>query len=244
MNNQYDRLKIMLEDKLEPLQDHCILVVGIGGVGSFAVESLARCGFKRMVIVDNDVVDITNLNRQLIALHSTLNQPKVEVMKQRIFDINPLCEIKEFPLFLDVGNIDLVFSEKIDFVIDACDTIATKLLVIEHCLNNDIAFISSMGAANKVDATKVEVVDLTKTYNDPLAKIIRGKVKQLKLKGKIPVVFSSELPNKPTPIVDLNVTSRKELPLLGSNAFVPSTFGLVAANYCFNYLVNKLSNIN
>ncbi|MDH6603216.1 tRNA A37 threonylcarbamoyladenosine dehydratase [Bacilli bacterium PM5-9] len=240
MKEQFNRLEILVKDQLEDIQNSSVLIVGIGGVGSYAAESIARCGIKKIIIVDKDIVDITNLNRQLIALHSTINQNKVDVMKKRINDINPLCEVVALNLFFNEDTLDDVFSCEIDFVIDACDTIESKFLIIKYCLDNKIPFISSMGAANKFDATKVEIIDLMKTYNDPVAKVLRNKVKKARLKGKIPVVFSNEVPFKPKcPIVEDDNISRKELPLLGSNSFVPSTFGLVCSNYCFNYLKDK-----
>ena len=240
MNKQFDRLKIMIEDNLIPLQNNCIAIIGLGGVGSFSAETIARCGFKKIIIVDKDTIDITNLNRQLVALHSTIGKKKVDVMEERILDINPDCKVITMPVFLNEDNLSEVFSYEPDFVIDACDTIETKLLLIKYCLRNKIKFISSMGAANKSEATKVEVVDLMKTYNDPVAKVLRNKVKQARIKGKIPVAFSSEVPKKPKVEIIGEVKSRKELPLLGSNAFVPSTFGIVCANYAYQILLTDI----
>lgn len=241
MNNQYNRLEIMLKDDLERLQNNTVAVIGIGGVGGAAIEALARCGIRKLIIVDKDVVDITNINRQIIATHSTIGRLKTEVMKERILDINPLCEVIDINIFCDQSTFLDIIDHKPDFVIDACDTISAKYSIIETCLKQGIPFVSSMGAANKEDATKVEIIDLMKTTNDPVAKALRSKLRKEKVYGKIPVVFSAELPKKPKIFTNnVDVVSRKELPLLGSNSFVPPTFGIIAANYCFNrLLVNK-----
>lgn len=237
MEKQYNRLEIMLKDDLKKLQNNCVCVIGIGGVGSFAIETLARCGIKKLIIVDKDIVDETNINRQLIALHSTIGQAKAKIMKERILDINPHCDVVAIEDFLNKDNISIIIAGA-DFVIDACDTIETKFTIIEYCLNNNIRFVCSLGAANKMDNTKVEISELFKTFNDPIAKVLRNRVKKEKLTGKIPVIFSSETPLKPqVNIAEYEYERRKDLPLLGSNAFVPSTFGITCANYCFRKLI-------
>ncbi|MDR3215027.1 MAG: GNAT family N-acetyltransferase [Bacilli bacterium] len=246
MNNQFQRLSIMYQDDLIKIQNNCVVIVGIGGVGSYAAETLARCGINKLVIIDKDVVDETNINRQLIALHSTINQAKVDVMAKRIYDINPDCQVIKMKLFLNEETFSLVLKEHPDFIIDACDTIETKFLIINKCLENNIPFICSMGAANKIRADLVTLSTLSKTYNDPIAKVLRNKVKKAHINQNIPVVFSAELPFKPqlNSNEQLELTKgkrRKELPLLSSNAFVPSTFGIVAANYCFNYLSTNIN---
>lgn len=240
MSDQYNRLRIMVQDDLDNLQNKTVAVIGIGGVGSFAIETLARCGIKKLVIVDKDDVDITNLNRQLIALHSTVGKSKAQLMKKRVADINPDCEVVALQMFFNEENQEEVFEHEPDFVIDACDTISAKFLIITECLKRKIKFISSMGAANKFDATRVNVVEIKKTYNDPIARVLRNKLKKEKIKGRVMVAFSSELPSKPQYDGDTNVEgSRKALPLLGSNAFVPSTIGIICANYCFKILIKK-----
>lgn len=241
MIEQYNRLEIMLKEKLIPLQNHCIAIIGIGGVGGAAIEALARCGFKKIVIVDKDTVDITNINRQIIATHSTIGQAKTKVMKERILDINPDCNVIALEMFCDATTIELIFDEKPDFVIDACDTITTKYEIITNCLRYKIPFVCSMGAANKEDATQVCITDIMKTTNDPVAKALRSKLRKEKIYGKVPVVFSAELPKKPKIENNIEPTnSRKELPLLGSNSFVPNTFGIICANYCYRMLLANI----
>ena len=239
MNNAFQRLGLLIGCKdLEKLRHKKVAIIGIGGVGSFTCEALARCGIENLSLYDKDCVDETNINRQLIALQSTLGKLKVDVMEARINDINPLAKVKTYPFFIMEDNIE-EYIKDYDFVIDSCDTITAKYAIIKHCLEHDIPFVSSMGAANKFDNTLVEVIDLMDTYNDPLAKILRIRARKERLKGKIPVVFSSELPCKPH--VDQEevdkVKNRKKLPLLGSTAFVPPTFGLTCASYCFQRLL-------
>ncbi|MEG0283832.1 MAG: tRNA threonylcarbamoyladenosine dehydratase [Erysipelotrichales bacterium] len=237
--NQFNRLEIILKDKLEVLQDNCVAIIGCGGVGSYAIEALARSGIKKLVIVDKDVIDITNLNRQLMALHSNIGQSKVDVLKSRILDINPNANVVALKMLYDEESAHKVYKEKPDFVIDACDTISAKLHIIKYCYEKRIPFVSSMGAANKWNASNVEVVDISKTYNDPIAKVIRTTLKKKGITKKVPVVFSDEIPFKPEIDNKEYSNTRKELPLLGSTAFVPSTFGLVAANYCCDILLKK-----
>lgn len=241
MNNDYQRLGLLIgPEQLENIRHKKVAIIGIGGVGTFTCESLARCGIENLHLYDRDCVDQTNINRQLIALHSTIGKLKVEVMKERIEDINPLAKVTIYPFFIMEDNIE-EYIKDYDFVIDSCDTITSKYAIIKHCLINKIPFVSSMGAANKFDNTLVEVSDLMDTYNDPLAKVLRINARKDKLRGKIPVVFSPELPCKPH--VDQEevdkVKNRKTLPLLGSTPFVPPTFGLTCASYCFQRLLEQ-----
>ncbi len=233
----FDRLRLNIgQEALENLYTKTVLIVGIGGVGSYACEAIARCGIGKIIIVDKDIVDITNINRQLIALHSTVGKSKVEIMKERIVDINPKCEVVAVHKFFDNEMLDIFQSNQIDFVIDACDTISAKYTIIEYCLNNNINFISSMGAANKVDPTKFKICLLDKTSYDPLARVLRRKVKYNGLKGKIPVVFSTEEQKKSINEVRLGKT-RKEVHPPSSNAFTPSVCGLICASFVINSIV-------
>lgn len=231
MINQFQRLELLIGDGIKTLQNSKVMIVGIGGVGSFTAEAIARSGIGTIYLVDKDVVDVSNLNRQLLALNSTIGKAKVEVMKDRIKDINPDAVVIPMYICLDKDNVNGILNKNLDFVIDACDTVEAKVAIIKYCLENNIEFISSMGAANRFDNTKVELTYLDKTYNDPLAKVMRSNIRKLRLRGKIPVVFSTELPYTPE-------RSEKGCFQLGSNAFVPSTFGLTCANYCFRKLLN------
>jgi len=210
-----ERLEWLLENDIKKITNQTVLIIGLGGVGCYTVETLARSGVKNLILVDNDTVDISNLNRQLIALHSTIGRPKTEVWKDRIFDINPNCNITIITEFITEENLSTLFKEPIDYVVDACDTIETKVAIIKYCLNHHISFISSMGMANRIDASKVKVSVLSKTFADPLSKKLRLAFRDEK--RRIPVVFSEEVPKKQTK--------------LGSIAHVPAQAGLLITNF-------------
>lgn len=216
--NAFSRLELLLgEKKISSLTEKTVLILGVGGVGGYVAEALARSGIGRIILVDADCVDITNINRQLIALHSTIGKKKVELWKQRIYDINPNCEVFTIDSFITAENLELLFCHSIDFFVDACDTVETKKCVMKKCLELTIPFLSCMGTAKKMDPSKLEIVDIRNTYNDPLARIMRKFVRDEKLQGKILVLFSEELP--------------MEGEGLGSTAFVPSSAGLLIASY-------------
>ena len=179
---EWNRLELMLKEKLELVQNKTILVIGLGGVGGYTVESLARLGIKNLIIVDGDVVDITNINRQIIALHSTVGKSKVEVFKERIYDINPKCEVVDIYKFITPVEVNSLITNEIDYVVDACDTVEVKKEIIRVCNEKDISFISCMGTGNKMDPSKLEIIDIRKTEYDPLAKVIRKMVRDENIK--------------------------------------------------------------
>lgn len=215
-----ERLNWLLGDKLDSVINKTVLIIGLGGVGSYALETLVRTGIKNLIIVDSDIVDISNLNRQLMSLTNNVGLNKVDVWSDRIKLINPDCNVIKINEFITKDNLNLLFEHKVDYVIDACDTVETKLCIIKYCLENKIKFISSLGMANRLDATKVKLTILDKTINDPLAKKLRLLVRKENIKGKIPVTYSDELPIK----------NGK----LGSIAHVVATSGLLCTNYVIN----------
>lgn len=224
--NEFERLITLIgEESFQKLQTKKILVVGLGGVGSYVVESLVRSGILNLTIVDSDVVDITNINRQLIALHSTIGKKKVEVVSSRIKDINPTCQVKKYALFLNRENQNQVLSKEFDYIIDCCDSMDTKKLLIDFSIRWNIPHLSSMGTANKMDPSQLEIIDIRKTTSDPVARILRKYVKEKKISKKIMVVSSKEIPKK-------NGT------LLASNAFVPSTAGLLISSYVIRKIID------
>ena len=227
----FERFKKIIDvNSFEQIQNNTIMVIGIGGVGGYSVEALVRSGIKNIIIIDPDTVDITNKNRQIIALDSTLNKKKVVAMKERILDINHECNVVDLDIFLDKTNTDDIISKyKPDYVIDACDTITTKKEIITTCLKRNINFISCMGTGNKLDPTKLKISDIRKTNYDPLAKIIRKWVKDEKIKEKIAVLWSDEKP--------INPNDRTP----GSSSFVPSIAGSTIASYIINQII-KTSN--
>lgn len=221
---EYKRTRLLLKDKLDIIQNKTILIIGLGGVGSYVLESLARMGIKNFILVDSDIIDITNINRQIYALHSTIGLPKVEVAKKRVLDINPNCNIKVYYKLLDEENTKDLFIDDIDYVVDACDTIKVKKELIRYCTKNNIKIITCCGTGNKLDPTKLSIMDIRKTSYDPIAKILRKMVRDEHINIKIPVICSSEEPIK----CDTNQ--------IGSVSFVPSTAGLL----CTSYIVHDI----
>lgn len=226
---QYDRLKLLIGDKFEKLRNKTVLIVGVGGVGGYALESIVRSGVNNIIIVDNDRVDITNLNRQIISLHSNIGELKVEVCKKRVLDINPDCNIKVYDTYLNKENTIELFENKIDYVIDACDTTEVKMELIRICHSKNIKLISSMGTGRKMNPSLLEITDITKTCYDPLAKKIRKMVKDERIKGKVMVVSSKEKPME------------SDSKIIGSNSFVPATAGLLCASYVINDIVGDVN---
>ncbi|KAF6510151.1 CsdL protein of the HesA/MoeB/ThiF family part of the CsdA-E-L sulfur transfer pathway [Geobacillus stearothermophilus] len=246
MLHQFSRNELAIgPEGLERLKNATVAVLGVGGVGSFAVEALARSGVGRLVLVDRDNVDITNINRQIHALLSTIGRPKVELMKERIADINPACEVIALQMFYTEETYVQFFAYDLDFVIDASDTIVYKVHLMKQCLKRGIPIISSMGAANKMDPTRFRIVDISKTHTDPIAKVIRAKLRKEGIRRGIPVVFSDEKPVKIREDVrqvvgnDASPIRKAKMPP-SSNAFVPSVAGLIMASYVINELLKDI----
>ena len=225
---RFDRLvKMIGEDSLQSIQSKTVLVLGCGGVGGYVVEGLVRSGIGSIIIVDFDVIDETNINRQIIALTSNIGRKKVDVLEERVHDIHPDCKVIKYDDFILDENIDILFQNKIDYLVDACDTMSTKKKVILECLNRKIPFISSMGTGNKLDPTCLQIIDIRKTVNDPLARILRKFIKDQKINDKVMVLSSIELP----------VKTGDRIP--GSSAFVPSSAGLLIASYIIREFIKK-----
>jgi tRNA A37 threonylcarbamoyladenosine dehydratase len=227
------------------IKNSTVAVLGVGGVGSFAAEALARSGVGKLVLVDKDDVDITNINRQLPALLSTVGQSKADLMKERIKDINPECEVIALKMFYTEETYEEFFSHQLDYVVDASDTISYKIHLIKECLNRNINIISSMGAANKMDPTRLKIADIFKTHTDPIAKVIRTRLRKDGIRKGIPVVFSDESPivirediRKVVGNDDAEIRKAKMPP--SSNAFVPSTAGLFMASYVIRDIVKDI----
>lgn len=224
----FDRLELLIgKDNLEKIKSTKVLIVGVGGVGGSCAISLVRSGIKDIVIIDFDKVDITNLNRQVVAYHSTIGKKKVDVLENIIKDINPECNVSKYDIYLDKDNIKEIFDiEKPSFIIDCCDSKETKKSIILESLDRNINFISSMGTGNKLDPSMLEITDIRKTNNDPLARIFRKWVKDLKINKKIPVLCSKEVP-----VHTGNVVS--------SSSFVPNSAGLLISSYVIRKIINK-----
>ncbi len=246
MLHQFSRNELAVGKRgVDILKNSTVAVLGVGGVGSFSVEALARSGVGRLILVDKDNVDITNINRQLPALLSTIGQSKVDVMKERITDINPDCEVIALKMFYTEETYEEFFSYDLDFVVDASDTIMYKIHLMKECLQRNIPIISSMGAANKMDPTRFMIADISKTHTDPIAKVIRTKLRKEGIRKGIPVVFSDESPivireDVRKEITDENAKIRKAKMPPSSNAFVPSACGLIMASYVVRELLKDI----
>lgn len=215
---------IISKENTKLLNTKTILLCGVGGVGSYALEALIRMGVGHIILVDNDKVNITNINRQLIALHSTVGRLKVEVAKERCLDIFPNAIIDTYPIFINKENIDSLFNTKIDYIIDAIDTVSAKLLLIEKANELNIPIISSMGTGNKLDPSKLEITDIQKTEYCPLAKTMRYELRKRNIKH-LKVLASKEPPINIEKVLDENNKA-----IIGSVSFVPSVAGLMIAS--------------
>ena len=226
------------EENVELLTKKRVAIFGVGGVGSYACEALARSGIGSLVLIDHDVVDVTNINRQIPALHSTVGLKKADVMKQRIADINPECDVAVFDCFMNKDNIDEIMQGQVDFIVDAIDTVTSKLDLYEYAQEKQIPIISSLGMANRLDPTKVIVTRLDKTENDPLAKSVRAQARRRNLSLKVPVVFSTETPITQNKVINEDGQTKKEKYPVSSSPFVPSSAGLACASYVIRTLIN------
>lgn len=215
----YDRTEILIgKENIEKLTNSHIAVFGVGGVGSYAVEAIVRAGIGEITIIDADNVDETNINRQLLATTEVVGHAKVDVLEKRILSINPNIKIHKICDFYKSENREKFFEREYDYIVDAIDSISSKIDLIKYCYDNNIKIISSMGTANKLEPLKLKVADINKTSVCPLAKIIRKKAKELGIE-KLKVVYSEELPLK-----------NENTAALGSISFVPSVAGLIIAS--------------
>lgn len=224
------------EEGLTNLKNANILVVGLGGVGSFAAEFLARAGVGSMTIVDGDTVDITNINRQLPALHSTVGLPKVHVVGDRLMDINPELKLIRVQEFLSPERAFEIVSEEFNYVLDCIDSVTPKLNLIIAAKRKRVKIISSMGAGGKMEASKVKVADITNTVNCMFAKTIRRRLKEHKI-DKLKVVFSSEIQDETS--LKMTDGSNYKKSFYGTNSYMPGLFGLYAAETVIRYLLKK-----
>ena len=244
------RTRLLLgESAIRTLKNAHVAIFGIGGVGGYTTEALARSGIGELTIVDNDRVCPSNINRQIYALHSTIGQYKVDVAEQRIRDINPECVVHKHRMFYIPDNADQIDLTLFDYVVDCIDTITAKIELIRRCHALNIPLLCAMGAANKMNPTAFRVADITKTTMDPIAKVIRKKMRLLHIPHQ-KVVFSEEVPLKPIKNTDeiddfcsskeeesRRATRRRSIP--ASNAFVPATAGLVVAGEVIKDLLTQ-----
>ncbi len=234
MADQYDRTRLLVgDDGMARLQQAHVLIAGVGGVGSFTAEALARSGVGTLTLLDNDTVDITNLNRQIHAIQQTVGHSKVQVMAERIAAIDPAITVYPIDAFLLDDNIEAVLGDsRYDYIIDAVDTVTAKLALILYARAREIPVISSMGTANKLDATKFEVVDISKTHTCPLARVMRKALRDRGIASGVDVLYSTAQPvYRPT-------AEEGKKPVPGSISYVPSVAGLLLAGYVIQQLLN------
>lgn len=235
-NDWTQRTRLLLGDeKMERLQQAHVLMVGLGGVGAYAAEMIARAGVGRMTLVDGDTVQPSNLNRQLPALCSTLQQPKAQLVADRLRDINPSLQLTVLPLFLTAEQIpSLLDDAHYDFVVDAIDTLAPKCSLIAEALQRRIPIVSSMGAGAKSDVTQVRFADLWDTYHCALSKAVRSRLKRMGIRRKLPVVFSTEQADPRAVILTQGEQNKKST--CGTVSYMPATFGCYLAGYVLKHL--------
>jgi len=239
MKHWLQRTQLLIgEEKIKELSERNVLVLGLGGVGSFAAEFLARSGVGKMTIVDGDVVDITNINRQLVALHSTVGKSKAEIMSQRIRDINPEIQLTVNTNFITPEMVETLIHKEFDYVLECIDSITPKIRVIQHCRRNKIHLISSMGAGGRTDASKICVSDIHHTKQCPLAQTVKKRLKKLGIHDGVKVVYSSEAVDKKT--MQLTDGTHFKKSYYGTSAFIPAAFGLHMASFVVRKLIGKI----
>ena len=236
--NQFSRTELLIgKQGLEKLHNAKIAIFGIGGVGSFVVEGLVRAGVQNFVLVDNDKISLTNLNRQLIATQKTIGKDKVEVAKERILDINPKAKVEVFKEFFLPNSNTNIITKELTYVVDCIDTVTAKIEIVMQCKNLKIPIISAMGTGNKLNPLKLEVTDIYKTNVCPLAKVMRKKLRKRNI-NELKVVYSTEEPIKLKlqNYEEKNVTKRQ---VPGSISFVPSVAGLIIAGEVVKEIIEK-----
>lgn len=223
----YDRIERLIGiDNLDKIRSKMVVVVGLGGVGGFVVESLIRSGIEKIIIVDYDTIDITNLNRQIVTNRNNISKLKVDEVEKRILSINPDCLVVKLNMKLDLDNVSSLFEYQFDFLVDCCDTVVIKQELIRLCLERSIMFISCMGTGNRLNPSLLEIADIRKTSYDPIAKRIRKYLKDNNIRGAVPVVYSKE-------------QNEKFTGLIPSMIFVPATAGILCANYIINEIIKS-----
>lgn len=235
--DQFSRTERLIgKENQEKLKKAAVAVFGVGGVGGYAAEALARSGIGRLALIDADVVCPSNINRQIVAAHSTVGRPKVEVMRERVLDINPQAEIEIFACFYDADTAGRIDLSGFHYIVDAIDTVSSKLLLAERAIAAGVPIISCMGAGNKLDPTRFEVADIFKTSVCPLARVMR---KELRKRGidHLKVVYSKEEAFTPIIMEDEHADGR---PVPGSIAFVPAVAGMILAGEVVRDLIARM----
>ena len=237
--NKFSRTEMLIgKESVEKLKKSKVAIFGIGGVGSYVVEGLARSGVGEFILVDKDVVSETNINRQIIATTKTVGKDKVEIAKERILEINPNAKVEVFKEFYSKENSNKILDESVNYIVDAIDTVTAKLALIEESKKLNVPIISCMGTGNKLDPTKFEITDINKTSICPLAKVMRKELKNRNIKN-VKVLYSKEEPIKAKEEINecKGETKDRIIPAIGSISFVPSIAGLMIAGEVIKDLI-------
>ena len=235
MENWKERTSLLVgEQTLRRFAEASVAVIGVGGVGGYAAEMIVRAGVGHIIILDSDEVNASNKNRQLLALDSTIGRPKCDVLSERLLDINPELDIKIIKDYLE-DPATLLAGLRIDFLVDAIDTLSPKLSLIKYCVDNRIPLVSSMGAGAKFDVTKIRIADISKSFNCPLAYIVRKRIRHMGISRGFKVVFSEELPDENAIVPD---NGRNKKSQVGTISYLPAVFGCACAQVAIEHLWN------
>lgn len=239
----FSRTELLIGSKaLAKLSSAVVTVVGLGGVGSYAVEALARAGIGSFILIDFDTVGSSNLNRQIIATHSTIGKAKTEVMKARVLDINPAAKVTSHTAFIDQDNRHELLSGT-DYIIDAIDSLGPKIGMLEYLVRQDMNFIAVMGAGNRIDPSKIHLSAIDKSHNCPLARRVRKFLGRRGIRAKFPCIYSSELPSKPDEDIEspdeLIITRGRQRKTIGSISYMPAIMGMMAASWVIRQIIRE-----
>ena len=235
MENWKERTGLLVgEQTLRRFAEASVAVIGVGGVGGYAAEMIVRAGIGHIIILDSDEVNASNKNRQLLALDSTVGRPKCDVLSERLLDINPELDIRIIKDYLE-DPATLLAGLRIDFLVDAIDTLSPKLSLIKYCVDNRIPLVSSMGAGAKFDVTKIRIADISKSFNCPLAYIVRKRLRHIGISNGFKVVFSEELPDENAIVPD---NGRNKKSQVGTISYLPAVFGCACAQVAIEHLRN------
>lgn len=235
MENWKERTGLLVgEQTLRRFAEASVAVIGVGGVGGYAAEMIVRAGIGHIIILDSDEVNASNKNRQLLALDSTIGRPKCDVLSERLLDINPELDIRIIKDYLE-DPATLLAGLRIDFLVDAIDTLSPKLSLIKYCVDNRIPLVSSMGAGAKFDVTKIRIADISKSFNCPLAYIVRKRLRHMGISRGFKVVFSEELPDENAIVPD---NGRNKKSQVGTISYLPAVFGCACAQVAIEHLRN------
>jgi tRNA A37 threonylcarbamoyladenosine dehydratase len=229
-------LLLIKDDGIQKLAKSHVLIVGVGGVGSYAAEAICRAGVGKITLIDGDVVQKSNINRQLPALHSTIDEAKVEIMRKRLLDINPNAEIQVLQQFIMPEAVEQVVTKDVDFVLDCIDSITPKITLIIHCKKNKIPFISSMGAGGKMDPSRIKIADINDTRDCYFSRDIRKRLRKEKFSYGVKVVYSDEPVSKTTMALSPDTMFKKSF--YGTISYMPAMFGMTMASFVIRKIIN------